>query len=175
MRYVYFGPLLKLGTLQKILGAIMVINKKIISFIGIFISIFLISPAMASCKNFNCPHPSQIESTDFTVPSIWVAPPVVHSLKDAVGIGLGGKEVKEFLGAEEAIVNHKNGWVCIYKSAGGISVQAYRAKILSMVESNRYLKKYQQKITRSFDEIESYLIQYPVNEEIGFIGYQMQQ
>lgn len=131
-----------------------------------------ISTAYAGKNNFNCPEPSEIQSTDFTAPSIWLAPPVAHSLPGQVGAGLGGKKAKEFLGAEEAMVNHKKGWVCVYNSEGGVSVNEYQATIRRIVESNPYLKKYLGKVNKAFDDAEPYLKNYPKDSAIGFVGYQ---
>lgn len=130
------------------------------------------STAYAVENNFHCPQPSEIQSTDFTAPSIWVAPPVHHSVPKQVGVGLGGKEVKEFIGAEAAEVNHKQGWVCVYRSSGGISVHEYQAKIKQIAESNRFLKKYLKDINREFENAEPYLKKYPQDAVIGFVGYQ---
>lgn len=83
-------------------------NKTLKSAISLLtIAMTLVPAAHATNNNFNCPQPFEIQSTDFTAPSIWIAPPVAHSAKGEVGVGLGGKEVKEFLGAEAAMVNHK--------------------------------------------------------------------
>ncbi len=133
------------------------------------------SVAYAAADNFNCPQPAQIQSTDFTAPSIWIAPPVAHSFPNTVGVGLGGKEVKEFIGAEAAEVNHKKGWVCVYKSQGGVSVHEYQAKIRQIASSNPYLRKYLAKVNKAFDDAEPYLKKYPQDSAIGFIGYQSQE
>jgi hypothetical protein len=130
------------------------------------------STAFAAATNFKCPSPAQIQSTDFTAPSIWTAPPVPHSAPDTAGVGLGGKVVKEFIGAEAAEVNHKKGWVCVYKSEGGVSVNEYESKIRQMAESNQYLKKYLAKVNKAYEDAEPYLKNYPKDQPLGFIGYQ---
>ena len=130
------------------------------------------STAYAANTNFNCPQPAQIQSTDFTAPSIWTAPPVAHSAPNTVGVGLGGKQVKEFLGAEAALVGHQKGWVCVYRSEGGVSTNEYQMKIRQIVESNPYLKKYLGKVNKEFENAEPYLKKYPQDTALGFIGYQ---
>ena len=130
------------------------------------------STAYAGENNFNCPQPSEIQSTNFTAPSIWVAPPVAHSVPDMVGVGLGGKTAKEFLGAEATNINNKPGWVCVYKSKGGVSVNEYQSKIKQLVESNHYLNKYLEKVNKAFDDAEPYLKKYPQDSALGFVGYQ---
>lgn len=129
------------------------------------------SSVFAGRDDFNCPQPSEIQSTDFTAPSIWIAPPVAHSLQGEVGAGLGGKEVKEFLGSEAAEVHHRKGWVCVYRSQGGVSVHEYQSKIRQIVESNPYLKKYLAKVNKAFDDAEPYLKKFPQDSAIGFVGY----
>jgi hypothetical protein len=145
-------------------------NKLSIGLLVLMVS--SVTVAHADAKNFKCPQPSEIQSTDFTSPSIWIAPPVAHSLADTVGVGLGGKQVKEFLGAEAAEVNHKKGWVCVYRSKGGQSVHEYQAKIKEIVATNKYLRKYLEKVNKAFADAEPYLSNYPQDEAIGFVGYQ---
>lgn len=128
--------------------------------------------ATTNANNFNCPQPAEIQSTNFTAPSIWVAPPVAHSVPGMVGVGLGGKTVKEFIGAEPAKVNNKQGWVCVYKSKGGLSPLEYQTKIRQLVESNPFLIKYFAKVNEAFANAEPYLNKYPQNSAIGFVGYQ---
>jgi len=140
-----------------------------ISFLVLIAS--MTSYSVAGRNDFSCPQPSEIQSTDFTAPSIWIAPPVAHSLQGEVGAGLGGKEVKEFLGSEEAEVHHKKGWVCVYRSEGGVSVHEYQSKIRQIVESNPYLKKYLAKVNKAFDDAEPYLKKFPQDSAIGFVGY----
>jgi hypothetical protein len=135
----------------------------------------LIAISTAYAENFTCPQPSEIQSTDFTAPSIWVAPPVTHSVPNTVGVGLGGKVVKELLGIEKAEINHKPGWVCVYRSEGGISTFEYQFKIREIVMSNRYLKKYIKKVDKAFADAEPYLRNYPRNTPVGFVGYQKEE
>lgn len=125
-------------------------------------------------NNFTCPSPEEIQSTDFTAPSIWVAPPVAHSVPNQVGVGLGGNVAKKLLGTEKAMVNHKEGWVCVYLSEGGVTVNDYKAKIRSIVSENKFLTKYLNKVNKAFEEAEPYLKNYPKDKPIGFIGYQLQ-
>ncbi len=149
----------------------MIKNNKLIPIMGL--SVLMIATTVhAAADNFNCPQPSQIQSTDFTAPSVWIAPPVAHSAPHEVGAGLGGRKVKEFIGAEAAEVNHKQGWVCVYKSEGGISVHEYQARIRQIAESNHYLRKYLAKVNKAFNDAEPYLKKYPQDEAIGFVGYQ---
>ncbi len=88
------------------------------------------------------------------------------------GVGLGGKEVKELIGAEAAKVNNKAGWVCVYKSQGGLSVNEYEGKIREIIGTTSYLQRYVDKMNRFFDNAEPYLRKYPRNAAIGFVGYQ---
>jgi len=137
-----------------------------------FLMLTTTTTAFAATTNFKCPQPVEIQSTDFTAPSIWTAPPVANSAPGVIGIGLGGKEVREFLGAESTTVNHRRGWVCIYQSQGGVSVHEYEAKIKQIVESNHYLRKHFAKVSEAFDQAEPYLNKYPMDTAVGFIGYQ---
>lgn len=125
-----------------------------------------------AANNFNCPAPAEITSTDFTAPSIWVAPPVAHSVPGLVGVGLGGKEVKELIGVEVAFVNHKQGWVCVYKSQGGLSPIEYQSKIKKMMESQQLLRKHLAGTLKEFQREEPYLSKYAQYSSIGFVGYQ---
>ncbi len=125
-------------------------------------------------NNFTCPSPEEIQSTNFTVPSIWVAPPVAHSEPGQVGVGLGGTEVKKLLGVEKAKVNGKDGWVCVYKSKGGTAIADYQTKIRGIVAGNKFLIKYLEKLNKAFDDAEPYLKHYPKDEPIGFIGYELE-
>ena len=143
--------------------------KKIIKLSALMVA--TVSTAYAA-NNFNCPTPAEIQSTDFTSPSIWIAPPIAHSAPAVMGVGLGGKEVKEFIGVEAAVVNHKRGWVCIYKSQGGLSVSEYQAKIRQIIESNRYLRKYLLKTNQELMNAQPYLTKYSKDSVIGFVGYQ---
>ncbi|MHB1947168.1 MAG: hypothetical protein ACYCQI_03535 [Gammaproteobacteria bacterium] len=129
-----------------------------------------ISVSYAAEKHFNCPDPSSIQVHDFTVPAIWVAPPVPHSAPGEVGAGLGGKAVKEFVGAEAATIDHRPGWVCIYKTEGS-SIREYQAKILNLAKSNKFLQKYIDKVQEEFDRAEPYLAKYPSGSPLGFVGY----
>jgi len=128
--------------------------------------------AYAANNNFTCPTPAEIQSTDFTAPSIWLAPPMPHSVPGQVGVGLGGKTVKEYLGVEAATVSNKKGWVCVYKSEGGDSTRDLEAKIREIVGSNKYLSKYLEKVNKIFEDAEPYLKRYPQDEPVGFVGYQ---
>lgn len=141
----------------------------------IYLSLLLlatISSAYAVDKNFDCPAPSDIQSTDFTSPSIWVAPAVHHAAKGTVGIGLGGKQVLQFLGAEAAEVNHQKGWICVYTSQGGVSVNDYEKKILDTVSDTPYLRKYFDRVNDELQKAEPYLKNYPKDVPLGFVGYQ---
>jgi hypothetical protein len=133
------------------------------------------STAYAAATNFNCPLPAQIQPTDFTAPTVWIAPPVPHSAKDSVGVGLGGSKVKEFIGSEAAEVNHKKGWVCVYKSADGYSVNEYQSKIRQLAISNPYLKKYLAKVDKAYEDAEPYLKNYPKDIPLGVVGYQAEE
>lgn len=150
-------------------------NKKMILMVATILA-FNYGTAMAAKTNLVCPEPSQIKSTDFTSPSIWVAPPVSHAVEGSSGVGLGGKQVKEFLGAEAAQVNHHPGWVCVYRSEGGLSVTEYRNKIREIIQSTDYFKKWSDKVNKKidkvFEESEPYISKYPQNTALGFIGYQ---
>jgi hypothetical protein len=138
----------------------------------ILLSIASLSTVHAAEDNFNCPQPSQIQSTNFTSPSIWTAPPVAHSAPGTVGVGLGGTHVKELLGAQPAKVNNRNGWVCVYKSEGGLSVNEYQAKIRKVIGTTSYLQRYVDKMNKFFDGAEPYLKKYPKDQALGFVGYQ---
>ncbi|OAI49449.1 hypothetical protein AYO45_02475 [Gammaproteobacteria bacterium SCGC AG-212-F23] len=142
-------------------------------FIGLVI-LSTVTTAFAAGDNFPCPQPSEIQSTDFTAPSIWTAPPMAHSAPGTVGLGLGGKEVKEFLGSEAATVNHQHGWVCVYRSNGGLTVGEYESKMRQVVESTGYLRKYLDRLNKAFENAEPYLKRFPRNIPLGFVGYQQQ-
>lgn len=148
------------------------INKKISKVISL-IMLLGISSAYAM-NNFTCPSPLEIQSTDFTAPSIWIAPPVAHSVPNKVGVGLGGKTAKKLLGVEKATINHKDGWVCVYQSEGGTAVNDYETKIRNIVSGNKFLIKYLDKINKVFENAEPYLKNYPKDEPLGFIGYQLE-
>ena len=137
-------------------------------------TLILSASASYAAGNFNCPAPEVIQSTDFTSPSIWVAPPVAHSEPGQVGVGFGGKEVKKLLGVEKTKVNGKDGWVCIYKSKGGTTVSDYENKIRQIVKGNKFLVKYLEGVNKTFDQAEPYLVSYPKDEPIGFVGYQLE-
>ena len=65
---------------------------KSINFIPVaLLALGISSACFANAGSFTCPEPSEIQSTDFSVPSIWIAPPMPHSVKDVVGVGMGGK------------------------------------------------------------------------------------
>ena len=147
------------------------IRKNILQLAGL-IALSASATAYSATTNFTCPQPSEIQSTDFTAPSIWVAPPMPHAAKGVVGVGLGGKEAKELLGIESANVNHKKGWVCVYKSRGGLAPHEYESKIRQVLESNHYLKKYLADVNKSFDNAEPFLNNYPHDVSLGFVGYQ---
>ena len=148
-------------------------RNKINKLVGLVIlTIATVSTVYASATNFTCPQPSEITSTDFTAPSIWVAPPVAHSISGMVGVGLGGKEVKEFIGAQEAVVNHKQGWICIYHAKGGFSILELQAKIKQVTETNQFLKKYSARVNQLSDKAQPFLKNYPQDTVIGFVGYQ---
>src|SRR3990167_3480335 len=149
------------------------IRKKIVSeFIKLSaLMVATLSTAYATANNFNCPSSAEIQSTDFTAPSIWVAPPVAHSAPGVVGVGLGGKEAKELIGTEVAMVNHKPGWVCVYRSQGGLSVLEYQYKIKQVVESHPFLRKYLVKTNKIVERGEPYLKKYLQHPAIGFVGY----
>ena len=144
--------------------------KKLISLSILMLT--TLSTAYAVEGNFNCPQPAEIQSTDFTAPSIWTAPPVSHSASGVIGVGLGGKIVKEFIGSQAADVNNKKGWVCVYKTEGGLSVREYQSKILNIQANNRYLRKYFDKMNKEFENAEPYLKKFPQDIPLGFVGYQ---
>jgi hypothetical protein len=144
--------------------------------IGLSVAVIAMATTpLALASNFACPKPAEIQSTDFTAPTIWIGPPMAHSAPNAVGVGLGGKQVKEFVGAQAAQIKHKKGWVCVYKSAGGLSVHEYQAKIRHLAESNPYLKKYLARVNEEFANAEPYLKNYPQDEPLGFVGYQIKE
>lgn len=121
--------------------------------------------------NFICPEPYEVQSTDFTTPSIWVAPPVAHSAHGQVGVGLGGGKALKLIGAQEAEVKHKKGWVCVY-DAETDSINFYETKIKQLADSNKYLRKYLKKVKEEFKNAEPFLKDYPQDRPLGFIGYQ---
>lgn len=128
--------------------------------------------SIANAGNFSCPQPNEIQSTDFSVPSIWVAPAMPRSARDVLGLGLGGKEAKKLLGIEPYDINGKPGWVCIYESKGGTSFNEYRRKLTQAANSSHYLKRYVSKVTATFDGAEPFLKNYLTDKPLGFIGYQ---
>ncbi|GEM_PF-5772554 len=144
--------------------------KKIISLSLLALATF--SSAYAADKNFDCPQPSEIQSTDFTAPSIWTAPAVKHAAKGTVGVGLGGSKAVEFLGAEEAEVNHQKGWVCVYLSDGDKSINYFEKNIISTVSNTPYLVRYSDHVKEELQKAEPYLKNYPHDKPLGFIGYQ---
>lgn len=140
----------------------------------IICSIIIIGASSAwATPSYNCPTPEEIQSTDFTSPSIWLGPPVLHSMPNQVGVGLGGKAAKQFLGAQKAQVNHKPGWVCVYRSEGGTTVSDYQITIRNIVAKNKFLYKYLAKLDKAYKEAAPYLQYYPKDEPIGFVGYQL--
>ena len=138
----------------------------------LLLSLGVSSACLADASNFACPAPGEIQSTDFSVPSIWIAPPMPHSVKDVVGVGLGGKNAKQLLGVEAYKVNHKPGWVCVYESEGGTSFDEYRSKLINVANSNHYLKRYVADITAAFEHAEPFLEKYSKDKRLGFIAYQ---
>lgn len=137
--------------------------------------LMLASSTFAANDNFKCPHPNEINSTDFTAPSIWTAPAVAGAAPDTVGLGLGGKRVKLFLGATAARLGDKDGWVCVYSTEGGLSVNEYEARINQEVHSMKfdYLKKYSKRINEQFKKLYPFLEDYDDGKTpLGFIGYQ---
>lgn len=137
--------------------------------------ITLASTSFAAEKNFHCPQPTEIQSTHFTAPSIWVAPAMPHAAKGTVGVGLGGNEVGAFIGAESARIGNKPGWVCVYYSKGGMSVNDYQTTILKHAATIPYLRQYLARINQEFENAEPYLKKYPKTEPLGVIGYQAQE
>lgn len=130
-----------------------------------------VSSAYAAEKNFVCPEPFEIQSTDFTTPSIWVAPPVANSVHGQVGVGLGGGKAVKFIRAVEAEVNHKKGWVCVYDAENN-SIHYYQSKITQLADSNKYLRKYLKKVKQEFKNAEPYLKDFDQDKPLGFVGYQ---
>lgn len=59
----------------------------------------------------------------------------------------------------------------MYRTQGGISVNEYQARVLSIVKTNQYLKKYLKNVNKAFEEAEPYLKKYPKESPIGFVGY----
>lgn len=139
--------------------------------IGISALAIVLSSA-AFADNFVCPQPNEIQSTNFTQPSIWVAPAVAHAALGTVGVGLGGDQATALIGVEPARVSNKNGWICVYTSQGGVSVNEYESKIRNIIGTTPYLKRYVDKMNEFFNNAEPYLKKYPKNDPIGFIGYQ---
>ena len=127
---------------------------------------------ITSAYAFNCPAPKEIQSTDFTAPSIWIAPPVAGSVPEQVGVGLGGHHAVKLLGVEKAQINHHEGWICVYTSKGGTAANDYQNKIKHIVAGNKYLSKYLSKVDKAFEDAEPYLKNYPKDEPLGVIGYQ---
>src|SRR5262249_39692488 len=117
------------------------IDKKMAKIISLTM-LLGISTSSYAINTFTCPSPQEIQSTDFTAPSIWIAPPVVHSVPNQPGVGLGGKIAKKLLGVEKATINNKAGWICVYLSEGGTAVNDYQSKIRDIISGNKYLVKY---------------------------------
>lgn len=130
------------------------------------------STAFAAEKNFVCPEPYEIQVTDFTKPNVWVAQPVAHSVPGQLGVGLGGGKPVSFIKAKEAEVNHKKGWVCVYKAEND-SIHYYQTKMLQFAESNSILrKKYKARMLEEFRNAEPYLKDFSMEEPLGFVGFQ---
>lgn len=136
-------------------------------------TLILGASASYALNNFTCPASEEINSTDFTAPSIWIAPPVAHSQPGQVGVGLGGKRVGKLLGVESARVGGHDGWVCVYKSEGGTTVRTYEKKIRKLLVENKFLIKYLETANKAFDQAEPYLKHY-TQDELGFVGYQVE-
>jgi hypothetical protein len=145
-------------------------NYKIL---GLTTLLLTTSFSFAYADNYPCPAPTEIQSTDFTAPSIWIAPPIVHSKPGQVGVGLGGKKVKRLLGVENIRISGRPGWACVYKTEGGISVFDYETRIRGIVAGNKFLLKYLEKVNKAFENAEPYLKNYPKDQPIGFVGYEL--
>lgn len=139
--------------------------------------------AVGTTNNFNCPDVKAIQAIDFSVPSnptptwlsVWIAPPVAHSLKGQVGAGFGGSKAVQWVGAEAAQVGHKDGWICVYISESGIAPREIEKKIRDTALGNHYLKKYVEKIDKAYADADPYLSKYEKlypNKQFGFVGYQ---
>lgn len=129
--------------------------------------------SFAENEDFTCPQPNEIQSTNFSTPSIWVGPPMPHALPEKVGVGLGGERPTKLLGVKEYDnVGGSPGWICMYSSEGGVAYNAYRSKLIDVAKSNRYLEKYVEKITKEFENGAPYLEGYPQDQDLGFVGYQ---
>lgn len=146
--------------------------KKIIQ---LCLPLLLASTTFAANPNYVCPDPSKIRSTDFTAPSIWVADVMPRAKEGTIGVGLGGKRAVALLGVEEATVSHKKGWVCVYRSEGGTSVNEYARVIRHEVKNVPYLTKYADKVEEAFEKAQPYLEGYPKDEPLGFVGYQLKE
>jgi hypothetical protein len=145
-------------------------SKKIIAIT--LLTLATMSSAYAAGQAFTCPKPNEIQSTDFTSPSIWVTPGVQGAAEGTVGVGLGGKKVQRFIGAEAAEVNHQQGWVCVYETQGGMSVDEYRNHILKTFHGNDYLRKYYSRVNDEIEKGYTYLKDFPHDSPIGFVGFQ---
>lgn len=145
--------------------------------------LMLASTAFAAKNDFPCPLPSEIQSTQFTMPSVWVAPAMPHAAKDSVGVGLGGKRAIALLGSEKARIGGENGWVCVYTTEGIFynSVDSYQKLILQKASSIPYTRKYLGKINEAFEKAEPYLKDYRHKDKdgneipLGVIGYKLEE
>jgi hypothetical protein len=133
---------------------------------------FAAASASYAKTNLTCPDPVEIQSTDFTSPSIWIAPPVKYAVPDQNGMGLGGTTPKELVGTERIKIKGKDGWACVYRSEGGIAPHDYENKIRNIVVNNKFLLKYLNKVNKAFDKSERFLKHYPQDMSLGFVGYQ---
>jgi len=149
------------------------INKQVAKVIG-FTMLIAVSTSSYAANTFTCPSPQEIQSTDFTAPSIWIAPPVVHSVPNQAGIGLGGKVAKKLLGVEKARINGREGWICVYQSEGGTAANDYQAKVREVVSGNKFLAKYLDKVNEAIEKTQPYLENYPKDQPLGVIGYQLE-
>lgn len=148
------------------------LKKNIIKMLGLASALLSVS-AFAN-NNFNCPASEEIQSTNFTEPSIWIAPPMAHSAPDVVGVGFGGKTAGKLIGVEKTKINGGDGWVCVYKSKGATTLGSYYAKIKKILVNNKFLIKYIDGLNEAFDNVQPFLKHYPKNEELGFVGYKLE-
>jgi len=145
---------------------LMLVNKfAIIS--GLAISVVSVSSAFAA---YNCPAPEEIQATDFTVPSIWIAPPVAQSLIGRVGVGFGGKKATKLLGVEPI----QDGWVCVYKSKDGSAISELQTKIRGLIAGNKFLIRYLNDVNDAFEKAQPFLKPYMQHGSVGFVGYHIQ-
>jgi hypothetical protein len=133
-------------------------------------------------RNFSCPDPVEVyaaeikmNATDFTSPIIWTAPAMPHTARGTVGFGLGGKKAGEFLGAEPGRIGSDEGWICVYRSEGGVGINAFESAIREQAVKISYLRQFVKRIDAEIAKADPYVEKYKDKGSLGFIAYKMKE